>query len=151
VTAPDIQVLADKLAIHDVLVTYGIALDARDWDRLSTCFLPDAELIYEPLPPFTGFESLRMAMEMALTPCTTQHLIANVTATVDGDTAEGWSYGQATHRRIGTEGGDLFVTGGAYEDRLVRADDGSWRIARRHVHAQWTWGNPKVVGLDEAW
>jgi 3-phenylpropionate/cinnamic acid dioxygenase small subunit len=140
----------DRLAVEEVLTRYAFALDRRDWDLLATCFAQDAELVYEPLPPFTGFAALQAAMRSGLEGTTTQHMITNIRVAVDGDRASAWSYGQATHRRDGLDGGNLFVTGGAYEDALARGDDG-WRIARRHVHAQWTSGNPQVVGMKEAW
>jgi 3-phenylpropionate/cinnamic acid dioxygenase small subunit len=142
--------LIDRLAVEDVLTRYAFALDRRDWDLLETCFVSDAVLVYEPLPEFSGFATLRAAMQFGLEGTVTQHLITNIRITVDGDQAESWCYGHATHRRDDVDGGNLFVTGGAYEDSLTRAADG-WRIARRHVHAKWTWGNPRVVGLEEGW
>jgi hypothetical protein len=44
----------------------------------------------------------------------------------------------------GTEGGDNYIVGGTYEDRLVRTGAG-WRIAHRVMTQTWTEGNPGVV------
>ena len=65
-SAPLLDFLLDQLAVEDVLTRYAFALDRRDWDLLATCFQPDAELIYEPLPPFAGFAQLQMGMQIGL-------------------------------------------------------------------------------------
>jgi hypothetical protein len=44
----------------------------------------------------------------------------------------------------GTQGGDNFIVGGYYEDRVVRTPDG-WRIAHRLMQQTWTEGNPNVT------
>ncbi|MCX6386165.1 MAG: nuclear transport factor 2 family protein [Solirubrobacterales bacterium] len=43
----------------------------------------------------------------------------------------------------GAEGGDHYLVGGHYVDRLVRTADG-WRIAHRTLHATWMEGNASV-------
>jgi hypothetical protein len=46
--------LADRLAVNDVLIAYATAVDGRDWDLLASCFLPDADIVYEPVGRFDG-------------------------------------------------------------------------------------------------
>jgi hypothetical protein len=46
--------------------------------------------------------------------------------------------------RAAAEGGDNFIVGGYYEDRVVRTPDG-WRIAHRLMQQTWTEGNPAVT------
>ena len=60
----------------------------------------------------------------------TQHLVGNHQVTVDGDTGTHRCHLQSQHVLEGCEGGDNFIVGGYYEDRVVRTADG-WRIAHR--------------------
>ena len=36
-----IQAIADRLAISDVLIRYGTALDTANWELLASCFTAD--------------------------------------------------------------------------------------------------------------
>ena len=60
----------------------------------------------------------------------TQHLVGNHQVHVDGDTATHRCYLQSQHVKRGTPGGDNFLIGGTYEDRLARTPEG-WRITHR--------------------
>jgi len=141
----DWAAVQDKQDIAEVCYRYGFAVDNRDWALLSTCFTPDADAFYEGLPPCHGYQSIEDTCSAALSPLNgSQHLIGNVVATVDGDTAECTCYLQAQHVKKGAEGGDLFIFAGRYRDKLVRTA-GGWRIAERHLDAMWVDGNPAVL------
>jgi 3-phenylpropionate/cinnamic acid dioxygenase small subunit len=133
-TEPARQV-SDPLAIQQLLSRYTYACDTRDWDLLDACFLPDARIQYESLPPFPdGYAGLRGSTVRTLTLLrSTQHLLGNLHVTVDGDRATAASYVQATHV---ADDGRSWVTGGRYDDELVRTADG-WRIAARTFRRQW--------------
>ena len=73
----------------------------------------------------------------------TQHLLGNLHVTVEGDRAASTCYVQATH--VG-DGGRSWVTGGRYDDLLVRTDTG-WRIAERTFRRQWRW-DPDGYGAE---
>ena len=73
-----------------------------------------------------------------------QHLLGNVVAHVDGDTARAVSYFQAQHVRAGTPGGDTYIIAGSYTDTLARTPDG-WKIAERVQVYLWRQGNRAVV------
>ena len=36
-----IQAIADRLAISDILIRYGTALDTANWELLASCFTAD--------------------------------------------------------------------------------------------------------------
>jgi 3-phenylpropionate/cinnamic acid dioxygenase small subunit len=74
----------------------------------------------------------------------TQHLIGNHQVVVDGDRATHRCQLHSQHVRQGTPGGDTFVVGGFYADRVVRMPVG-WRIAHRLMQQTWTAGNPAVT------
>jgi 3-phenylpropionate/cinnamic acid dioxygenase small subunit len=134
--------LADRLAVNDVLIAYATAVDGRDWDLLASCFLPDADIVYEPVGRFDGCAALAAAMRASLEGVTTQHIITNVAVELDGNRASTRCYGHAQHGRDG----EYFTTGATYVDDLVKVDD-AWRIVSRHVETTWAIGNPGVVGL----
>jgi 3-phenylpropionate/cinnamic acid dioxygenase small subunit len=143
---PSLQSLLDERAIHNLCVRYATALDNRDWNLLRSCFTTDAVTVYDGIGECSGYEAIEGLCRRALGPLTrTQHLVGNISAEVDGDTATAQCYLQAQHVRDETDGGAHFIIAGRYSDRLVRADDG-WRIAWRRLETWWTEGNPAVVG-----
>ena len=95
--------------------------------------------------PAVGYQAIEDTCRATLTPLTaSQHLIGNVTVTLDGDAADCVSYLQAQHVKTGTPGGDNFIIAGRYRDRFVRTDEG-WRIQERRLDGMWTAGNPAVL------
>jgi 3-phenylpropionate/cinnamic acid dioxygenase small subunit len=142
---PQVRELLDERAIADVCVRYASAIDDRDWDRLRSCFLPDAVGIYHADRPLVGYEAIEQAIRTAVMPLSrTQHLVSNVTIALDGDEATGQCYLHAQHVREGVPGGEKFVIAGRYSDRFARTDDG-WRIRERRLDRWWTKGNPAVT------
>jgi 3-phenylpropionate/cinnamic acid dioxygenase small subunit len=127
--------VSDMLEIQQVLSRYAFACDTRDWDLLDSCFLPDARVEYESLRAFPdGYAGLRDSTIRTLGLLrSTQHLIGNLHVHVDGDRASAVSYVQATH--VGDDGRS-WVTGGRYDDELVRTETG-WRIRARTFRRQW--------------
>jgi uncharacterized protein (TIGR02246 family) len=141
----ELQAIADRLAIVEVLHRYAFGIDDADFDALATVFTPDAVM---ELPGW-GVRDGRPAIIELISGVVaeldaTQHYVTNATVTsLDGDAATARCYLWAQHILHGTPGGDLFVVGGQYLDELVRLD-GSWRIRRRHLQRTWTDGNPAV-------
>lgn len=125
----------DRLDVQEVLMRYTYAIDTGDYDAVRSCFLPSAKIDYETLPAFPrGLEDfvdmLRHVREQL---ASTQHMVANVCVTVDGDHAHCTSYVQASHV---TYDGKLFVGAGRYDDDFERTPDG-WKIAARAHCRQW--------------
>lgn len=139
--------VADVLAIQQVLSRYTVACDTRDWDLLDSCFLPDARIEYESLQAFPdGYAGLRKSTIRTLGLLrATQHLLGNVHVSLDGDRAAAVSYVQATH--VGPDG-RAWVTGGRYDDELVRTGSG-WRIGARTFRRQWR-SDPDGLAADVA-
>jgi hypothetical protein len=146
VTEPGRRV-ADVLAIKGLLSRYTVACDTKDWDLLDSCFLPDAPVAYESLQAFPdGYAGLRRSTIRTLGLLrSTQHLLGNLHVSLDGDRASAISYVQATH--VGPDG-RAWVTGGRYDDELVRTESG-WRIAARTFRRQWR-SDPDGLAADIA-
>lgn len=134
-TDPTLQEVRDRLDVAEVLSRYAQGWDSRDFELVKACFLPDATIRYESLPPLPGgfAEFFEMERNTILRLDRTQHLIGNVHVTVDGDTAACVSYVQATH--FSAEG-ETWTTGGRYDDHMLRTGTG-WRIADRLFTRQW--------------
>jgi 3-phenylpropionate/cinnamic acid dioxygenase small subunit len=142
-----LQQLSDRREIEDLLIRYAMSLDARDWAALDTVFLPDA---VAKLGDYdcANREEIVATCRQALSGLTrSQHLLANFTATVDGDTATSRCYLHAQHNKLDAFGDPNFIVAGTYEDRLVRTPDG-WRIAQRHLKVGWVDGNAGL--MDQA-
>ncbi len=140
-----LQELVDHVEIGDVLARYCSALDCRDWAGLESVFTADATCDYGALGnPHSAAEIASLIRSTIGDLDVTQHLIGNVTVAVSGDAATADCYLISQHIRAGAPGGDHYLLGGRYSDRLVRTPEG-WRIAQRTLHRMWTTGNRDVV------
>ncbi len=137
--------LEDRLAITDVLYQYATALDTRDWDLLRSCFTADG------VADFLEFGGVNEGRDAIVTLCggvlsgldASQHLIGNPRVVLDGDKATATCYFQAQHFLTSPAGGNTYLVGGTYVDRLVRTDEG-WQIEHRTLHCSWQDGNAGV-------
>lgn len=140
-----LQELVDRADIGDVLARYSTALDAKDWGLLAQVFTTGAECDYGSLGSPRGVEEITDLVRSAIGDLdATQHLLGNLRVTVDGDTATADCYLVAQHVRAAAPGGDHYLLGGRYNDRLLRTPEG-WRITSRTLHRMWATGNRDVV------
>jgi 3-phenylpropionate/cinnamic acid dioxygenase small subunit len=142
--AEAVRGLADRQEIAELCARYTTALDTRDWDLLESCFTPKAAFVH-PGGRLEGFPAILDRTRTALARLTaTQHLLGNIVAEVDGDTARSVCYFQAQHVRAGTPGGETYIIAGRYADTLTRTADG-WKITERVQAYLWRDGNRAVV------
>ena len=140
----DVQRLIDRQEIADLCVRYTYALDNKDWALFESCFTGAAVFVH-PGGRLEGREAILDRSRGALAPLdASQHLLGNVVAEVDGDTARATSYFQAQHVRAGTLGGDTYIIAGSYTDTLARTASG-WKITERVQVYLWRDGNRAVV------
>ena len=139
---PDLQALADRLDIEDVLTRYAWALDSKQFDELDRVFTPDAHVDYTSSGGEAGaYPDVKAWLAKVLPHFPAyQHLVTNKQITVDGDHATSRSefYNpMVMAQRDGTT--SIFFVGGEYHDQLVRTPDG-WRITDRLEKSIWTDG-----------
>ena len=135
---------ADEKAIIDLTIAYTWALDTKQFDELRNVFAPDATGMLHGVA-CADADAIIARISGALTRLdVTQHLIGNHQVRIDGDTATCRCQLQSQHIKRGTEGGESYIIGGTYEDRLVRTADG-WRITHRTMAETWHSGNRGVV------
>ena len=130
----------DTLAVQEVLARCCHTIDGADVDAWVDCYSEDGRWISEPSaggPSFVleGRDALAawFAEFREKVPLDTQtHLGLNARVTIDGDGARALST-FVTVRLLNGE--PVVFANGLYHDRLVRCDDGVWRIAERTSRA----------------
>ena len=143
---PDPTTLADRRAIHDLVLTYCRGIDRLDRELVRSCFHPDAT---DTHGSFRGSvdEFIDWAFALLERYDATMHLVANHLATVRGRAAVAETYGVAHHRSADPDPRRNLTVGFRYIDRLERRDDGPWRIARRIATTEWV----TAPTADAAW
>jgi hypothetical protein len=145
------RLLADRLAIDDLLTRYAMAIDDGDWDALDTVFTPDAVIDYTSAGGIRGsFAEVKAWLEKALTPFPVrQHVIGNKRVVVDGDRATVRAYFFNPMRLGLPDGSRVFAPGGGYYNhRLVRTPDG-WRSEELVEDEVWREGLPADLQIPD--
>jgi 3-phenylpropionate/cinnamic acid dioxygenase small subunit len=129
-----LEEIADRIEIDDLLTRYATGVDRRDWDLWETCFTPDAHIDYSAFGGTKGGvqEVRRWLDEVMVRFPMSQHMVMNREVAITGDTATARS-GFYNPMALPTGRGDerqLFFCGGYYCDKLVRTPQG-WRIRER--------------------
>jgi 3-phenylpropionate/cinnamic acid dioxygenase small subunit len=144
----NVEEVADRLEIEDLLTRYATAVDTRDWNLYKTVFTPDAFIDYTSSGGIRGgLDEVAKWMARALSIFSmSQHLVTNRDIRLEGDAATSRSYfynPMATTRPDGSQ--ELIFVGGYYRDRLRRTADG-WRIAERILDTAWMSASPGASG-----
>jgi hypothetical protein len=139
----DIQEIADRLEISDVLARYASGLDGHDPKLLATVFTGEAVLAYDDLPP-TPVKQFGKRSKNLNRFVVTQHIVTNIAIELDGDRARSTSYAHAMH--VGdapaeptnpyARFGESYLMGGTYTDEWQRTAQG-WRISYRRFVCTW--------------
>jgi ketosteroid isomerase-like protein len=123
----------DEVAeIQQVIGSYALAIDERDFDRVAACFAEDAVAAYAgvELPP--GRDAIRAWLEASCDFSASTHLVASPVVELDGERARAVTSAVAFLVR---ERG-LHTRGLCYTDELERRG-GTWQIVRRLHEARW--------------
>lgn len=132
--AETLQRLVDRADIEDLLCRYARACDTKDWDLYRAVFTPDAVIDYTAAYGIRGpVAEVSTWIARLMTPDfvpKTQHMLANVEITIDGDTGSAHAYYiNPDVRSDGAGGFGLLLNGGYYTATVCRRPEG-WRIAR---------------------
>jgi 3-phenylpropionate/cinnamic acid dioxygenase small subunit len=135
----DLQQVADRMEITDLLSRYCHALDQMDWEAFRAVFTPAAE------PDFTAFGGPKgnvQDLEAFLKPVLEglsgyQHTISTIKIDLDGDFAKARSAAIVPMTPQSSDSSErTFISGLWYEDRLQRTPNG-WRISSRKQVRSW--------------
>lgn len=124
--------LEDRIAIQELVATYGDAVTRRDGDAWAGCWTEEATWDLTAIPGMgkvVGRAEIRSAWEAAMPGWPFQVNIATLGGvTIAGDRAEGRVY---THELTTDANGVSQRWTGQYDDVYVRKD-GQWLIDRRN-------------------
>jgi 3-phenylpropionate/cinnamic acid dioxygenase small subunit len=124
--------LADRAAIHDVLLHYARGVDEKDLARVAACFTSDAS--YEGTLARGRIGDALAALGQAMARYeSTLHLLGSPLIEIAGDQARSEVYAVAYHQL--RDGGQL-TTAVMYQDDLVRRGE-RWLIRHRTVRLAW--------------
>lgn len=136
--------MSDRDEIIDLAIAYTWALDTKHVDGLREVFTPDATAMLRGVE-CAGVDAIIERIGGAILRFDhTQHLVGNHQVSIEGDVGTHRCQLHSQHVKAGTPGGDNFIVGGFYEDRVTRTPEG-WRISHRLMQQTWTAGNPDVV------
>jgi ketosteroid isomerase-like protein len=140
-----VRELWDKQAIREVVNRYSRGVDRQDRELLLSCYHRDAiddhGMFVGPADEFfdwTDPSHLHLFRGH-------QHVVANHTCELDGDTAHCETYYLfvANYK----ESGELALSGGRYIDRMEKRG-GEWRIAARKCVVEWRSENMGRPGME---
>lgn len=135
----------DVIEIINVVNLYAFAVDALRFDLFDQVFTDDAAVSFGGPAAWTDLAALKQAFEAIHRPFdATMHLTTNHQVVVQGDQASCFSYVHGRFLRQVAEGGNMFESGGWYDDGLARTP-GGWRIRTRACRSVWAAGNPVVL------
>jgi hypothetical protein len=147
---PDLQFVADRIAILDLLTQYWMHVDRRVWEPVKAIFVPGTLVDYSELMPIGDavpaeevVDRIAAAIDIY---AVTVHNMGNCEVSVDADTATAESVIVAHHvyKDPERQEGRMPVAGLRYRDRLVRTDAG-WRIQHRRATTDWrAWWEPRT-------
>ena len=123
------QMLADRLAVTDVVLRYFELVDAKDWDRMHEVFTEDTTARWTPDRLVEGRDNVVGASRhmVGSDEIVTYHHVASMAPVVDGDSAEVVARVRAMHYGVGPRAGKFYESLGIQPTRLVRTPAG-WRI-----------------------
>ena len=137
----DLEELADRLAIEEVLFTHSRGIDRLDQACIEAAYWPEAEVAYGT---FNGRAHDFAAMVVGALRgayALTQHSVSNTLVEITGSDARSESYVAAYHLFHGAEK-EMFFSG-RYLDALEKRGD-RWKMIHRCVVMDWSRTLPVV-------
>jgi len=140
--------LLEKAAIRETLVRYAAGIDRRDWDLMLSCFTDDVWAIFQGNDLGRGRDKILAYINSAAAGfriISSVHFLGNMYIELDDDRATADTYGIGYLVYDTGAGPTLRMRHLHYLDELVRANDGSWMIAKRILTNDWERHTPVDV------
>lgn len=126
------NLVADRLALMDVMLRYAAAVDDRDLDAYRSCFADDVEILGFGDRDIRGADAWTSYVRQALEQYgPTQHMLGPQLASVDGDRAHCRTDVQALH--FFKDRPDTTLTLWATYLTDMQRMDGEWKISRHRL------------------
>jgi ketosteroid isomerase-like protein len=129
---PSLQLVADRIALMDVMLKYAKGVDERDMALYRSVFADDVQVVGFARNDIHGASEWMTFVERALAQYgATQHMLGPQLATVSGDTAHCRTDVQALHYMKDKPNTTLMLWA-TYESDMRRVN-GEWKIARHQL------------------
>jgi hypothetical protein len=138
----DVQQVADKLEIHELLARYARGIDTEDWELWKSVFTDDAVVDYSRAGVICGSRdevAAFLAEAYATIPWAT-HYVLNIEVDLDGDRAKVRAMFYNPMLLPGME--KESATGGYYFHDVVRTPDG-WKSTHLVEQPVWFTNKPE--------
>jgi ketosteroid isomerase-like protein len=127
-----LQQVADRIALMDVMLKYAKGVDERDMTLYRSVFADDVQIVGFARNEIRGAAAWMTFVEQALAQYgATQHMLGPQLATVDGNTAHCRTDVQALHYMKDKPNTTLTLWA-TYESDMHRVD-GEWKIVRHQL------------------
>jgi hypothetical protein len=143
---PDLQKIADRLDIQDLIARYAVVIDSGQFDDLDVLFTDDASIDFATFGgPVGNLAEVKTFLSSSLPFFTrTQHMMGLPAISIDGDTATARTSCNNPMISTGRDGTvSVWLIGLWYDDELRRTEDG-WRFTSRKQTRCYT-----VTGLTD--
>ena len=131
------QLVADRIALQDVMLKYAAGVDERDFALYRSCFADDVEVVGFGEQTVRGADAWLDFVKTALEQYgATQHMLGPQLAKVDGDQATARTDVQALHYLKAKEGATLTLWA-TYKSNMRRIG-GEWKIVRHELVSRGT-------------
>lgn len=146
-----LHLLWEKLALDQLMLGFGRALDLHDWPAYRACFADEftvdfSDLLARPACRVRA-DTWTAFARAALEPVRCLHRYTNHVVSVRGEQATSVLYMEANHFRPGEGGGAEYTQHGWYENSFTRVE-GRWRISVLRQRIAWCRGSESVLALD---
>jgi hypothetical protein len=133
--------------INQVVSELFVASDNRNWEKVEVIFADEVELDYSSMNGNPAVvlspKQITDAWKTILPGFTaTHHQLGNFITKVNGETAEVYCYGTATHY-LEHEAGNIWTVVGSYNLELKKVDNG-WRVTKMKLNFKYQDGNTQL-------
>ena len=144
------NLFADKLAITELINSFGMSIDLRDWESFRHLFTEQVEFDYSSIGEITGNLRADDIVQTASKDLegfqATQHLISNHLIAIENDTAACKAHVRAMHLLPDQGKESLLEMGGYYTAKLIRIN-ANWKITGWKFTVLWSCGDLELFEL----
>ena len=145
-----LQEISDRMEIQQLMFDYSDAIDRKNYEALDAVFTPDAYIDYRAMGGIEGrYPEVKAWLKEALAQFPSyQHMVANMSIRVDGDSATGRTVCfNPMQVRLDDGGSQVMFLGLWYVDKFVRTPQG-WRMCERGEEKCYVHNVPQGKGFD---
>lgn len=148
----ELKQLIEEDKIRKLQYRYARGVDLHDYELLRSCFTDTIAVDFTDYLPEAKYDALPaedwVAMVRGLTEKmdATQHVMTNIDAEFDGDTAKAYVYLRAQHYLPNNRGENYAECGGYYENTYEKVNN-EWKIKSMKLTYSFWLGNQYVANI----